>query len=99
MSDWDDKLDIIAWVLLIINFIYLLVNLSNFYIAREFVGTYPETKLFLERGSSENKLESVSFRQEKLEVTEDLFSYQWRFEEMPNWTFVTEEIMQYEPIK
>jgi hypothetical protein len=97
-SDCDNGLNIAGWVLLIINVLYLIANVCGSYTAREFVSTYPETKEFLER-TGENDLESFAFREKMLEKNEALFEYQWKARDIPNWTFVSEEVLNFEPIK
>lgn len=110
-ADWDKKflkklsrinLDIyfnaIGWTLLMATIIFMGVNLTNFFIAKQFVETYPEMKEFLDNNVS-NEYEAVAFREKKLEYNEQLFSYQWRVKTMPAWTFADERVLEFEPIK
>lgn len=98
VRDFEDIFNFLGAILIVISLIYLPLNLISLRMTREFEGTYEKKKIFLEY-NPENEYETIMFRNEKLEINETLFNYQWRFESHPNWTFVTEKIMEFEPIK
>jgi len=110
-SDWDEEflrklrnieLDTyfiaIGWTLLLATIVFAGVNITNFIIAEQFVATYPGMKEFLDNNVS-NEYEAFAFREKKLEYNEQLFSYQWRVQQMPYWTFVDERVLEFEPIR
>ena len=97
-EDAEEIFRAIAILILVFSAFYFPITIASVFSAREFQGTYPMMKEFLEN-NPENKYESISFREQKLEINKRLFSYQFAFENRPNWTFVTEEIMEFEPIQ
>jgi hypothetical protein len=88
----------IGWTLLIAVVVFAGVNITNFVIAQQFVATYPGMKEFLDNNVS-NEYEAFAFREKKLEYNEQLFSYQWRVQQIPYWTFVDERVLEFEPIR